>query len=90
MFELYINISYINQIIRSSKTTVRVCVCVCVLRVSVCPKFYIQLLFSSASSFPSFILLSPPLLFISKIFCVMISIFAAWEWIYCVPEETVG
>ena len=38
---------------------------------------------------PSFILLSP-LLFISKIFCVMISIFAAWEWIDCVPEETVG
>ena len=36
-----------------------------------------SLLFSSASSSPSFILLSPLLVFISKIFCVMTSIFAA-------------
>ena len=56
---------------------------------SVCHKFCIQHLFSSASSF-SFIYPTAcpfsPLEFISKIFCVMTSIFAPWEWIDCIPS----
>ena len=73
-------------LIRSSKTTVRVCVCPpCVCPPCVCvpsvQNFTSNFYSPQPPLSPSFILLSPLMEFIPKIFCVMTSIFTAWEWI---------